>query len=159
MRRRASAAAAAALTVRDGVIGLCDPPRMADPRSRRTGEHNPQIVRLMADAAAMREQIDALEARILRLEAEVAAGRKSAATPPSPSPPRASPSMPPASNRPSKRPPAGPPPLPKALPTIPAMPAAMSRGGGRRSIVDISEIAELVESIPPPAPGPPRPRK
>jgi anti-sigma factor RsiW len=125
---------------------------MADPRSRRTGEHNPQIIRLIADAAAMREHIDALEARILRLEAEVAAGRRSAAAP-SPA------SMPPAATRPSKRPAAGPPPLPKVLPTIPAMPAAMSKAGGRRSIVDISEIAELVESIPPPAPGPPRPRK
>jgi hypothetical protein len=128
---------------------------MADPRSRRTGEHNPQIVRLMADAAAMREQIDALEARIFRLEAAVAAGRKTAATPPSPSPA----SIPPAATPPSKRPAAGPPPLPKVFPTIPTMPAAMNKAGGRRSVVDISEIAELVESIPPPAPGPPRPRK
>jgi hypothetical protein len=142
---------------RDGVSGLCDPPCMADPRSRRTGEHNPQLIRLIADAAAMREHIDALEARVQRLEAELAAGRKSpAATSPATSP------APPAVARPSKRPVAGPPPLPKMLPTmpaIPAMPASMSKAGGRRSIVDISEIAELVESIPPPAPGPPRPRK
>jgi hypothetical protein len=129
---------------------------MADPRSRRTGEHNPQIVGLIADAAAMREHIDALEARILRLEAEVAAGRRiPAATSPA--------TMPPSAARPSKRPPLGPPPLPRVPPTVPAMPAAMpaamSKAGGRRSIVDISEIAELMESIPPPAPGPPRPRK
>ena len=120
---------------------------MADSRSRKTGEHNAQLVRLMADAVAMRAQIAALEERVLRLEAEVAAGRVTG----------------------SKRPPAGPPPLPKGLPQamppmpkMPAVPAAPSggpssaRAGGRRSIVDISEIAELVESIPPPVP---RPRK
>ncbi len=128
--------------------------RMADPpRSRKTGEHNPQIVRLIADAAAMREQIAALEERVLRLEAEVAAGRARA----------------------SKRPPPGPPPLPKTMPALPTMPpiSGMAAGmttkattrGGRKSIVDISEIAELVDSIPPPAPAPapapapPRPRK
>jgi len=121
---------------------------MADTRSRKTGEHNAQLLRLMADAVAMRAQIAALEERVLRLEAELAAGR---------------------ATRGSKRPPAGPPPLPKGMPsTMPAMPRMPSipaapaggpvsaRAGGRRSVVDISEIAELVESIPPPVP---RPRK
>ena len=132
---------------------------MADPRSRRTGEHNPQIIRLIADAAAMREHIDVLEARIARLEAEVAAGRR--AGPATSAPAAAAPvATAPAAMRPSKRPAAGPPPLPSKIPpAVPAMPAAMPKLGGRRSVVDISEIAELVESIPPPAPGPPRPRK
>jgi hypothetical protein len=119
---------------------------MADARSRKTGEHNAQLVRLIADAVAMRAQIAALEERVGRLEAEVASARAA---------------------RPSKRPPAGPPPLPKGMPsTMPAMPkmpsipagpsSGMPKAGGRRSVVDISEIAELVESIPPPIP---RPRK
>lgn len=115
---------------------------MADARSRKTGEQNPQLIRLIADAVAMRAQLAALEERVLRLEAEVAAGR---------------------ATRGSKRPPtAGPPPLPKGpvmpkMPSLPVAPASMPKPGGRRSIVDISEIAELVESIPPPMP--PRPRK
>lgn len=110
---------------------------MADLRSRKTGDHNPQIVKLMMEAAAMREQIDGLEARVLRLEAEIASTRAK-----------------PAVARPASRRPAamGPPPLPKMMPSMP--PKAV---GGRRSVVDISEIAELVESVPPPAPS--RPRK
>jgi hypothetical protein len=113
---------------------------MADPRSRKTGEHNPTIIKLLSDAVAMREKLEALEARVLRLEAELA-------------------------TRSSKRPgPAGPPPLPKTSPSIVPKTAGTTAGttgtsmpalpktGGRRSIVDISEIAELVESMPPPAP-------
>jgi hypothetical protein len=123
---------------------------MADPRSRRTGEHNPQIIKLMADAAAMREQIDALEARILRLEAEVATARnaalKAAVESAARVPPRPA-SVAPAPVRPTKRP-VGPPPLPKITGS---MPSVAPRTGGRRSIVDISEIAELVESGPPPS--------
>jgi hypothetical protein len=123
---------------------------MADSRSRKTGEHNAQLVGLMADAVAMRAQIAALEERVARLEAEAAATRGSA--------------------RASKRPPAGPPPLPPppkafsgampAFPRTPSIPSALpgpsagSKPGARRSVVDISEIAELVESIPPPIPRP-----
>ncbi len=97
--------------------------------SRRPSAVPPsQITKLIADAAAMREHIATLEARIVRLEAQLAGPSASAAAPPP---------------RPSKRSaPFGPPPLPKV--------------GGKRSVVDISEIAELVESIPPP---PLRPRK
>ncbi len=130
---------------------------MADPRSRKTSEHNAQLVGLVADAVAMRAQIAALEKRVQRLEAELAASRVSV----------------------NKAPGAGPPPLPKgpqgaaatgaapaiprtaALPKMPAVapaPAgATSARGSRRSVVDISEIAELVDSIPPPPSA--RPRK
>lgn len=126
---------------------------MADARSRKTGEHSAQLAVVLADLVAMRAQIKALEERVVRLEAELAAAGTSRA---------------------SKRPPAGPPPLPKGTPsTMPAMPKLPSipvttasspassrshqeRPGARKSVVDISEIAELVESIPPPVP---RPRK
>ena len=113
---------------------------MADPRSRRPGaavEPNMQIAKLIADASAMREQIERLEARVARLEAEFASA-----------------SGKPSTLAASKRPP----PLPKMAPAMPALP----KQGARRSVVDISEIAELVESIPPPpptGPAPPRPRK
>lgn len=122
---------------------------MADPRNRRTGEHNPQIIKLMADAATMREQMAALEARIVRLEAEVASARNTAKATGASVAPTSAPPVPP---RASKRP-LGPPPLPKISGS---MPSVTPKSGGRRSIVDISEIAELVESVPPPAS---RPRK
>ncbi len=118
---------------------------MADARSRRTGEHSPQLIKLTLDLAAMREQIDALEGRVLRLESELATARANAASAP------AAPAVPrPTSRRPA---PLGPPPLPVMKAAMPSIPA---RRVGRRSIVDISEIAELVESIPPP---PRTPRK
>ena len=86
---------------------------MVEPKSRKTGEHNALIVKLIADGAAMREQLGALEARVLQLEAA------------------------------SKRPP----PLPR-----PTGSTAAVKPVGRRSVVDISEIAELVQSMPPPLP-------
>ena len=129
---------------------------MSEPRSRKTSEHNSQLIKLVADGVAMRAQIAALEQRVQRLEAELAASRGAS---------------------PEKRAAAGPPPLPKgphgsgappavprtaALPKMPPVPpaptgAAAAARGARRSVVDISEIAELVDSIPPPAPA--RPRK
>lgn len=98
---------------------------MAEVRSKRPGELNPQLAKLVADASAMREQINKLEARVLRLETELASARK-----------------------PSKRPPphVGPPPLPRQ--------SVIPKASRRRSVVDISEIAELVESMPPPPPRP-----
>lgn len=130
---------------------------MADGRTRRTGEYNAQIIKLTADAATMREHMDALEARVLRLEAELGA-RRSAGAPVAGAAAAVAPA--PAPARPSKRPaPVGPPPLPQ-MPPVPVQKVAQQLNAtaraGRRSIVDISEIAELVESIPPP---PPRPRK
>lgn len=118
---------------------------MADARARRTGEHNPQIISLIADAAAMREQMAALEGRVLRLESELAAARANADRATMPLAPR------PTTKRPAPLVEAhrGPPPLPPTV--ITAMPPSR-RSAGRRSIVDISEIAELVESIPPPPP-------
>ena len=112
---------------------------MAEPRSKRTGEHNAEIVKLLTDAASMRERMQALEARVLRLEAELASAKNSA-RPPAPT------SIAP---RPSTKRPAGggPPPLPS-----PSMMPVIPKQSGRRSVVDISEIAELVESMPPPAP-------
>jgi hypothetical protein len=111
--------------------------RMAEPRSRKTSEHDAQLIRLVADAVAMRAQMAALEQRVQRLEAELAASRAGTSG--------------------SKRPPAGPPPLPK-MPPVPHAPAGAvtSVRGSRKSVVDISEIAELVDSVPPP---PLRPRK
>ena len=105
---------------------------MPDPRT---------LAKLMADGAAMREQIDRLEARVARLEAELAPTRASPG--PSPSPTKRSAAH-------------GPPPLPRMSPSVPAVPKSV----GRRSVVDVSEIAELVESRPPPPPSKvPRPRK
>lgn len=112
---------------------------MADARSKRTGEHSSDLVRLATDAAHMRAQLAALESRVASLEAELSTARKSVAP------------------RPSKRPAATgrlvPPPLPPGGGVV--MPSG-PRSAGRRSIVDISEIAELVESLPPP---PRTPRK
>ena len=112
---------------------------MADVRTRRTGEHNTVIIKLMADARAMQDRVDALEGRMLRLETELASSRKASVKPATSAAPR------PASRRPA---PGGPPPLPPLIPGMPMLP----RSVGRKSIVDISEIAELVESVPPPAP-------
>ena len=127
-----------------------------DPRSRRTGEHNAQVIKLMADAVVMREQIDALEGRLLRLESELAAMRASIAKLTAPVAVSIAP-------RASKRPaPLGPPPLPPGTAARPSMQprrpgaggASGPASGGRRSIVDISETAELLESIPPPPRAP-----
>jgi len=116
---------------------------MAESKSRKTAEHNLLIVKLTTDGAAMREQIDALEARILRLEAEVATLRKAQAPAPRASvPPVAAP-------RASKRPgPLGPPPLPRITGSM----AAVQPARRRSMSIDISDIAELVESMPPPGP-------
>ncbi len=116
---------------------------MAEPKSRKTGEHNGNIVKLMADGIAMRAQIDGLEARILRLEAELANLRQSAAVAENTAP-RALP--PPEAPRAGKRGSVRPPPLPRMTGSMAAV------TGSRRSFVDISDIAELVESMPPPAP-------
>lgn len=119
---------------------------MADARGRKTGEHSSQTVKLLVDAAAMQERLGALEARVLRLEGELAAARRVSPAPPSKRPP------------PPTAAPAGPPPLPKLTAGAAASPSMSTspRPAGRKSIVDISEIAELVESMPPP---PMRPRK
>jgi hypothetical protein len=129
--------------------------------SRKTGEHNADTVKMMADAVAMRERIAALEARVLRLESELTAvlalvGGGAAVS---------------VTARPSKGPPAiprpahaakrgGPPPLPGGgaapLPGGSAPPARSlaPRAGAKRGDIDISELAELVESIPPPPRAP-----
>lgn len=126
---------------------------MAEPKSRKTGEHNGLIVKLIAEGAAMREHIDALEARMLRLEAEVGTLRKGASAPAAPkAPPRAT-VMPVDAPRPASKRPGGlgPPPLPLP-PSRTTGSMAAAKPVGRRSFVDISDIAELVESLPPPAP-------
>ena len=48
---------------------------MSDVRPRRTGEGSPPLIKVMADTAAMGEQIDVLEGRVLRLEVELASPR------------------------------------------------------------------------------------
>ena len=106
---------------------------MAEPKSRKTGEHNLLVMKLTAEGVAMREQIDGLEARMLRLEAEVATMRKNVAVAP----------------RASKRPGAGPPPLPRLTGSMGAVAPARKVS---MSSIDVSEIAELVESLPPPVP-------
>lgn len=126
---------------------------MADPRSRRTGEHNAEVIKLTTDAVAMRERMDALEGRVLRLEAELSTLRASLAK-------MAAPVAVSIAPRPtSKRPGAlGPPPLPGSAPARPSLQPRKSipggAGGGRRSFVDISDTAELIESIPPPPRAP-----
>ncbi len=128
---------------------------MSDVRPRRTGEGSPPLIKVMADTAAMGEQIDVLEGRVLRLEVELASLRalvvKLGAPAPAPAPaPAAVP------GRTSRRPAAGPPPLPPP-PEIREGRASLSpRKASRRSIVDISETAELIESIPPPPRAPRR---
>jgi hypothetical protein len=120
------------------------------PKSRKTGEHNGLLVKLMADGAAMREQIDALEARILRLEAQVAtmrAGAAPAVAVPGKTAPRLS-APPPDAPRPNKRPGGlGPPPLPRLTGSMGAV-----KPGRKSMSIDVSDIAELVDSMPPPAP-------
>jgi len=120
---------------------------MSDVRARRNGEQSPPLVKVMAEASAMREQIDALEGRVLRLESELTALRAELAklTAASATAPRS-----------SKRPgPAGPPPLP-ATPEVRTAGVSLAprKTHSRRSIVDISETAELLESIPPPPRAP-----
>lgn len=122
---------------------------MPDARGRRTGDPSAQVIKLAADAAAMREHIDELEGRVLRLESELAVMRASVTKLTAPvalsSAPR------PTSRRPT---PIVPPPLPAITASRPSAPPR--KAGGRRSFVDISEAAELLlESIPPP-PRPPR---
>ena len=120
---------------------------MSDVRARRTGEQSPPLVKMMAETTEMRAQIDALEGRVLRLEAELATMRASLAklTAPATTAPR-----------PSKRPGAGvPPPLPPMTEILAgSVSTAPRKAGSRRSIVDISETAELIESIPPPPRAP-----
>jgi hypothetical protein len=118
---------------------------MPQPGGRRTGEFNQALV-------VAQTEITLLKKRVERLEAELAAVKalleKSSTNAPI-----------------VKQPSVGPPPLPKA---------ASSKALGRRSVVDISEMAELLDegarisvlppkprgkSIPPSIPGPPRPRR
>jgi hypothetical protein len=120
---------------------------MADARKGRTGELNADLVKLAGENSALRERVATLEGRVLRLESELTlvleqlgvriGGRASKG--------------PPATRGQSKRPPVGPPPLP---PT--GSKSILPKGSGRKSMIDISEIAELVESLPPP---PRTPRK
>jgi hypothetical protein len=103
---------------------------MAEPRSRRSEEHNQDLTKLLADSAMMRQRLEALEKRVIKLEAELAAARKS------PTP------------RPSKRPP--PLPLVDVPVGLPARMPPIPKSSGPKGVVDISEIAELVDSVPPP---------
>ena len=126
---------------------------MSDVRSRRTGEGSPPLIKVMADTAAMGEQIDVLEGRVLRLEVELASLRALVVKLGAPAPASAPAAVP---GRTSRRPAAGPPPLPPP-PEIREGRASLSpRKASRRSIVDISETAELIESIPPPPRAPRR---
>lgn len=126
---------------------------MSDVRPRRTGEGSPPLIKVMADTAAMGEQIDVLEGRVLRLEVELASLRALVVKLGAPAPAPAPAVVP---GRTSRRPAAGPPPLPPP-PEIREGRASLSpRKASRRSIVDISETAELIESIPPPPRAPRR---
>ena len=107
---------------------------MAEPRSRRTGEHNAQIVKLQVEAAQMRAQLVALEARVERLEAELKAARKGTGAGAGGGTPGAKVVVPP--------------PLP---PTVRHSMPSLPKSTGRKSVVDISEIAELVIDSTPPA--------
>ena len=105
---------------------------------------------MVVDTKAMRDRIAALEARVSRLESELAAVL--AQLPPSASAAGRASKGPPAVPRVglgSKRPPLGPPPLPSGKSVVPR---AVSRKTS--TDIDISEIAELVDSVPPPPRAP-----
>jgi hypothetical protein len=120
--------------------------------SRKTGEHNADTVKLIADAVAMREQIASLEGRVLRLESELAAvlALVSAGAAVAVRPSKAPPGIPRPAHA-AKR--GGPPPLP-GVGAAAAGRSIAPRAGAKRGDIDISELAELVESIPPPPRAP-----
>jgi hypothetical protein len=104
----------------------------------------------------MRDQIASLEGRVLRLESELAAVlalvSAGAAVRPSMRPSKA-PAATPRPAHAAKR--GGPPPLPGVGASAPGRSIA-PRAGAKRGDIDISELAELVESIPPPPRAPRR---
>jgi hypothetical protein len=107
---------------------------MAEGRTRKTGQHDQQLIRALAESTEAKRTVAELVRRVEKLEAEVALlrGQLSATIP----------STPPAARR------AGPPPLP---PSPSAPPRRTS--GKHQPFIDISEMAELVDpadSIPPP---------
>jgi len=100
---------------------------MADGKTRKTGQHDPQLVRALADVADAKELVAELAKRVERLEAEIALLRNQLA---------------PGSRR-------GPPPLPREE-AVPAQGEPKRRN--TEKFIDVSAIAELVEgqSLPPP---------
>lgn len=120
--------------------------------ARRTDEFNKDVIELRMELAKMRATVTALEERVAVLERDLAAARGGK----TPAPPLSSPSGIPRPGAPTIKKPtksAGPPPLPGMPPNMPALPksaATSSKHPGKRSYVDISEIAELVDSVPPP---------
>jgi hypothetical protein len=120
--------------------------------SRKTGEHNAESLKLIADAVAMREQIASLEGRVLRLESELSAVLALVGAGAAGRPSKAPPAIPRSAHA-AKR--GGPPPLPGVGAAAPGRSLA-PRAGAKRGDIDISEIAELVDSIPPPPRAPRR---
>jgi hypothetical protein len=105
---------------------------MADGRTRKTGQHDQQLIRALAEATEAKRAVAALTERVDRLEAELALLRGAGAT----------------AMTSGKR--VLPPPLPASQPTGPIR--RQSKG-----YIDVSDMAELVESergsttsIPPP---------
>ncbi len=115
---------------------------MAESRGRRTDEFNKDLILLRAELLQMQKKVAALEARVVTLEQALEAARGDAPV-----------------KKKSIKPP-GPPPIPGMPATMPALPkpgppakSPPSKGAtsiSKRSFVDISEIAELVDSVPPP---------
>ena len=120
----------------------------------RTGDHS-DMVRLANEASALREQVGTLEERIQRIETELALVLEHVGVRLTIRPSKLPPGV-----RTSKRPPrVGPPPLPPiegGARSKSIAPKSIAPKGRKSQTIDISEIAELVESLPPPPRAPRR---
>jgi hypothetical protein len=116
--------------------------------ARKTDEFNKDVIELRMELAKMRATVTALEERVSILERDLVAARGAKAAPAAPT------SMPGGIPRPGaaalKKSSKGPPPIPGMPATMPALPKTMSKHPGKRSYIDISDVAELVDSVPPP---------
>src|SRR5687767_9488403 len=115
---------------------------MAEGRTRKTGQHDQQLIRALAEATEAKRAVAELTKRLEALEAEMALLRGQLSAIPRGSAPNPAVGSPP--REPGKR--VVPPPLPASHAATPGPVRRQSKG-----YIDISEMAELVnESIPPP---------
>ena len=100
---------------------------MAEGRTRKTGQHDQQLIRALAEASDAKKAVAELTKRVEHLEDELALLRGQMTPLQSTPPPRGGVT--------EKR--VAPPPLP---------PSPKQKTGGSPAFIDISEMAELVES-------------
>jgi len=114
---------------------------MPEGRTRKTGQHDRDLVRALAEANEAKKAVLELTERVEALEDELAL-LKAKLTPLQTTPPRG------AAERVSstKQDRLAPPPLPR----VPTPSGPRSTKGGTPAFIDISEMAELVDSSPPP---------